>query len=151
MDDLCSLVNRRKCNMTCSCRSCFPQAIISRILLCGLQDYHEHNLSDALSTAVNPNLPKMASVISILSHLTVQHGDCLEQALWSLFEVCTLSLLLACCSRKDKKSKDFISEALFLRDALTEATKFWQHSSVFRTSLFVWPFSLWLADFLPCA
>jgi len=52
--------------------------------MCGLQDFHAHSHS----TNVDPNLPKMASVIGILSHLAVQHSDCLEQAMWSLVEVC---------------------------------------------------------------
>ena len=71
------------------CRSCFPDAIISRVLLCGLEDFHTHSHSDVLVTAVDPNVPKMASVIGILSHLAVQHCDCLERAMWSVVEVRT--------------------------------------------------------------
>jgi len=74
-------------------RSCFPEAIISRVLLCGLQDFHTHSNPDVLTTHVEPNLPKMGSVIGILSHLAVQHSECLEQAMWSLVEVCPLSFI----------------------------------------------------------
>ena len=73
-----------------ACRSCFPEAIIRRVLLCGLQDFHTHSHSDVLTTNVDPNLPKMGSVIGILSHLAVQHSDCLEQGMWSLIEACTV-------------------------------------------------------------
>ena len=70
------------------CRSCFPEAIISRVLLCGLQDFHTHSHPSIVTTSVDPKLPKMGSVIGILSHLAVQHSDCLEHAMWSLVEVC---------------------------------------------------------------
>lgn len=63
------------------------------MLLCGLQDFHAHSHSDVLVTNVDPNLPKMASVIGILSHLAVQHSDCLEQAMWSLVEVYTYKII----------------------------------------------------------
>ena len=61
------------------------------MLLCGLHDFHTHSQSDVLATSVNQNLPKMASVIGILSHLAVQHRDCLEKAMWSLVEARTVS------------------------------------------------------------
>jgi len=75
--------------MNIACRSCFPEAIISRVLLCGLQDFHMHSHPDVLTASAEPHLPKMGSVIGILSHLAVQHSSCLEQAMWAIVEVCT--------------------------------------------------------------
>ncbi|XP_013405421.1 integrator complex subunit 5-like [Lingula anatina] len=65
--------------------SCFPQTIITRVLMCGLKDfcYHGSSQSDMPSSE---KVPKMASVVGILGHLAGQHGQNIRKALLGLFE-----------------------------------------------------------------
>ncbi|WAR31568.1 INT5-like protein [Mya arenaria] len=65
--------------------SAFPQAIITRVLMCGLKDYSCHgNQGDG--EGMEGKIPKMASVVGILGHLAAQHGVDIRDALLKLFQ-----------------------------------------------------------------
>ena len=68
-------------------RSCFPETIINRVLLCGLTDFHAHSLSETSASVADADLQKMPSVAGILSHLATQHGDSVRQAMWTVVKV----------------------------------------------------------------
>ncbi|XP_014247878.1 integrator complex subunit 5 [Cimex lectularius] len=56
----------------------FPEAVISRVLRCGLQDY--------ITKKLNTNLPKFQSIIGILMHLSGSYQDVIEQSMLTLFK-----------------------------------------------------------------
>jgi integrator complex subunit 5 len=67
----------------CCCRSCFPEVIISRVMMCGLSDFSIHCDSDSEVS----NVPKIPSVAGILTHLAVQHGGIVRLAISTLIQV----------------------------------------------------------------
>jgi len=68
-------------------RSCFPQTIINRVLLCGLTDFHAYSSSETSASIADSDLQKMPSVAGILSHLATQHGESVRQAMWTVVKV----------------------------------------------------------------
>ncbi|OWF44790.1 integrator complex subunit 5-like [Mizuhopecten yessoensis] len=67
--------------------SCFPDTIITRVLMCGLKDFcHNGGRSADMEMMSEERIPKMASVVGILGHLASKHSQEIRQALMKLFE-----------------------------------------------------------------
>lgn len=93
--------------------SCFPNTIITRVLMCGLKDFcHHGNKRPDMETRGDEKVPKMDSVVDILGHLASKHRQDIRGALMKLFEesmksdsevvkVTTVPFLLELASRSD--------------------------------------------------
>ncbi|XP_069120310.1 integrator complex subunit 5-like [Argopecten irradians] len=67
--------------------SCFPDTIITRVLMCGLKDFCQNGGKTAdLEMMSEERIPKMASVVGILGHLASKHSQEIRLALMKLFE-----------------------------------------------------------------
>ncbi|KAL8589647.1 hypothetical protein ACOMHN_016031 [Nucella lapillus] len=68
--------------------SCYPTAIITRVLNCGLKDFCSAGCGDPgdPDPGVRKKVPKMASVVGILGHLASKHQQDIRKALMALFE-----------------------------------------------------------------
>lgn len=67
--------------------SCFPTTIITRVLSCGLKDFcSSQTSSEGQLVAPETKVPKVASVVGILGHLTSQHSQDIRKALLDLFQ-----------------------------------------------------------------
>ncbi|XP_033732814.1 integrator complex subunit 5-like [Pecten maximus] len=67
--------------------SCFPDTIITRVLMCGLKDFcHNGGRSADMEMMSEERIPKMASVVGILGHLASKHSQEIRLALMKLFE-----------------------------------------------------------------
>ncbi|XP_030853856.1 integrator complex subunit 5 [Strongylocentrotus purpuratus] len=66
--------------------SCFPTTIITRVLSCGLKDFCSSQSSEGQLIATETKVPKVASVVGILGHLTSQHSQDIRKALLDLFQ-----------------------------------------------------------------
>nr|XP_022328137.1 integrator complex subunit 5-like [Crassostrea virginica] len=93
--------------------SCFPNTIITRVLMCGLKDFCQHgNKRPDMEVRGDEKVPKMNSVVDILGHLASKHRQDIRGALMKLFEesmksdsevvkVTTVPFLLELASRSD--------------------------------------------------
>ncbi|KAG1668414.1 Integrator complex subunit 5 [Nymphon striatum] len=61
--------------------SCFPNTIITRVLACGLKDFYYIAVQQERPER---NIPKIASVVEILGHLSGKHSGQIKEALFSL-------------------------------------------------------------------
>nr|XP_054770296.1 integrator complex subunit 5-like [Lytechinus pictus] len=66
--------------------SCFPTTIITRVLSCGLKDFCSSQSTEGQLIATEIKVPKVASVVGILGHLTSQHSQDIRKALLDLFQ-----------------------------------------------------------------
>ncbi|XP_071487321.1 integrator complex subunit 5-like [Diadema antillarum] len=66
--------------------SCFPTTIITRVLSCGLKDFCASQSLEGQLVATETKVPKVASVVGILGHLTAQHSQDIRRALLDLFQ-----------------------------------------------------------------
>lgn len=70
--------------------------IISRVLISGLRDYHNHGMTQPgpSGASAGPKVPKLASVVGILGHLADQHAHDIKQALLAMLQVGLLPVTL---------------------------------------------------------
>ncbi|XP_060065728.1 integrator complex subunit 5-like isoform X2 [Ylistrum balloti] len=67
--------------------SCFPDTIITRVLMCGLKDFCQNGGRSAdMEMMAEERIPKMASVVGILGHLASKHSPEIRAALMKLFD-----------------------------------------------------------------